>query len=116
MKKINDVKPGKTFTVKVPVDADMQTLEFLNKKRDITRNKLVYWILDKEAKKENGKEFSIPLSFSLTAAEKEKLLDPMAVKSLEAFVKALIGMEDTKISEAKDEIDISAFDGLINYE
>ncbi|EOQ04519.1 hypothetical protein [Bacillus cereus] len=116
MRKINDVQPGKTFTVKVPVDADQQTLEFLNKKRDITRNKLVYSILDKEAKKENGKEISIRLSFSLTTVEKEKLLDPMAVKSLEVFVKALIGMEKTKILEVHDEIDMAALDGLINYE
>ncbi|MCU5259175.1 hypothetical protein OCD90_25890 [Bacillus pacificus] len=116
MKKNKDVQPGKTFTVKVPVDADQQTLDFLNKNRDISRNKLVYWILDKEAKKEKHKEITIPLSFSLTADEKKQLLNPMAVKALEAFVKSLIGVEDVPVKEIKEEINIDDFAGMINYE
>jgi len=116
MKKIKDVQPGKTFTVKVPVDAEQQTLDFLNKNRDISRNKLVYWILDKEAKKDNHTEITIPLGFSLTTDEKEQLLNPMAVKALEAFIKSLIGVEDTPVKEVKEEINLDDFAGMINYE
>lgn len=122
MKSIKKIEAGKSFSVKVPVEADEKTLDFLNKERDVSRNKFVYWILQKEANKESNKELSIPLSFSLTKEEKEMLLDPKISKSLEAFVKAIVGREDaassatTTVVEEQKKVDFSDLSGMINYE
>lgn len=115
MKKIKKIEAGATFTVKVPTNASQQTLDFLNRERSVSRNKFVYWVLEKEAHQVNNNELSIPISFSLTKAEKERLLDPSTLKSLEAFVKALIGIEPTNESMVED-FNIDHFSGLINYE
>ncbi|MEX0415491.1 hypothetical protein [Bacillus sp. C30] len=115
MKKIKKIEAGKSFSVKVPVEADVKILDFLNRERDVSRNKLIYWILEKEAKNENRKELSIPISFSLTKDERDKLLEPTVINSLEAFVKALIGREDIQ-TEEKQEVDFAAISGMINYE
>lgn len=124
MKKNNNVEPGKTFSVKVPVNADPVTLEFLNRERAISRNKLVYGIVDREAKKEQGSEITLPLNLDLSEAEKENLLEPTMLRSIEVFIQTLISQQnhlpaDNNNSEAaEDANEVTAIDltGMMDYQ
>lgn len=120
MKKNNNVEPGKTFSVKVPVNADPVTLDFLNRERSISRNKLVYGIVDREAKKEQGSEVTLPLKLDLSEAEKEKLLEPATLRSIEVFIQTLIGQQkeiNTAPTKSKvNEVEAADISGFMDYQ
>ncbi|HGH7177547.1 TPA: hypothetical protein ACJMKJ_005191 [Bacillus wiedmannii] len=120
MKKNNNVEPGKTFSVKVPVNADPVTLDFLNRERSISRNKLVYGIVDREAKKEQGSEITLPINLDLSESEKEKLLEPSTLRSIEVFIQTLIGQQKevstTPTAEPTNEVGAADISGFMDYQ
>ncbi|MDM5430786.1 hypothetical protein [Bacillus mycoides] len=120
MKKNNNVEPGKTFSVKVPVNADSVTLDFLNRERSISRNKLIYGIVDREAKKEQGSEITLPLNLDLSEAEKERLLEPTTLRSIEVFIQTLIGQQKeilaTPAEPKANEVDAADIEGFMDYQ
>ncbi|MDI6677028.1 hypothetical protein QMA02_14375 [Bacillus wiedmannii] len=117
MKKNNNVEPGKTFSVKVPVNADSVTLDFLNRERSISRNKLVYGIVDREAKKEQGSEITLPINLDLSEAEKERLLEPNTLRTIEVFIQTLIGQQkEPSNAPAEPEVDAVDISGIMDYQ
>ncbi|MGM1464163.1 hypothetical protein [Bacillus cereus group sp. BceL310] len=119
MKKNNSVEPGKTFSVKVPVNADPVTLDFLNRERSISRNKLVYGIVDREAKRVQGSEVTLSLNLDLTEAEKEQLSEPNTLRLVEVFIQTLIGQQkEVGITPAASTNEVEASDvmGFLDYE
>ncbi|MDA1758312.1 hypothetical protein PDK30_25790 [Bacillus cereus] len=120
MKKNNNVEPGKTFSVKVPVNADPVTLDFLNRERSISRNKLVYGIVDREAKKEQGSEITLPINLDLSEAEKERLLEPHTLRTIEVFIQTLIGQQKEQSNAPAEpevnEVDVADISGFLDYQ
>lgn len=120
MKKNNNVEPGKTFSVKIPVNADPVTLDFLNRERSISRNKLVYGIVNREAKKEQGSEITLPLNLDLSEAEREQLLEPSTLKSIEVFIQTLIGQQKeistTPVEPKANEVVADDIEGFMDYQ
>ncbi|PET78061.1 hypothetical protein CN514_00255 [Bacillus sp. AFS001701] len=125
------LEPGKTFSVKLPVEISDETLKFLNGLEK--RNSKILSLLDAAAKKANEElnsdELHVRLDYKLTTEDRKLLDDPVIQKSISAFIAMLIGSKNTiqtqrlyptnhneHTNEKDTNEDFSDFAGMLDFE
>ncbi|PEC50918.1 hypothetical protein COJ46_01355 [Bacillus sp. AFS077874] len=123
--------PGKTFSIKLPVEISDKTLNFLNELDK--RNSVILNLIEAAAKEANeesiGDNINISLDYKLTFEDRKLLDDPVIQKSISAFVAMLLGSKNTiqtlrlyptnptqNTNKKNTDEDFSDFAGMLDFE
>ncbi|MEH7454658.1 hypothetical protein [Gottfriedia acidiceleris] len=125
------LEPGKTFSIKLPVEISDETLKFLN--GFDKRNSEILSLIEAAAKEANedsiGDDIKVSLDYKLTSEDRKILNDPVIQKSISAFIAMLIGSKNTiqmqrlyptnpdeRTNEKNSDEDFSDFAGMLDFE
>jgi len=120
------LEPGKTFSVKLPVDIPEETLSYLNGLEK--RNNEMLNLIESAAKRNNridNNSINVDLEYKLSNEERKFLEDPITQKSIAAFITMIIGGSTTiTVNQMNKQIanndiieeDFSDFDNLVDIE
>ncbi|QKE76139.1 hypothetical protein HPK19_25415 (plasmid) [Arthrobacter citreus] len=125
------LEPGKTFSIKLPIEISDGTLKFLNGLDK--RNSEILNLLEAAAKKANAEsisdELNVRLDYKLTSEDRKLLDDPVIQKSISAFIAMMIGSKNNiqtqrlyptnhneGTNEKEPEEDFSDFAGMLDFE
>lgn len=104
-----EIKPGDSFSIRIPIDTDPEIIKYLNKDRTIKLNKLVTDLLFskiKEVNNTNNKQIVLDVPTSLTIEQEEKL------KQSIVGLLNIMNLSEQKDATEEDEIDYSIYNGL----
>ncbi|PEJ48129.1 MULTISPECIES: hypothetical protein [unclassified Bacillus (in: firmicutes)] len=125
------LEPGKTFSIKLPVEISDETLKFLNGLDK--RNSEILNLIEAAAKEANEEsivdDIYVRLAYKLTSEDRKILNDPVIQKSISAFIAMLIGSKNTiqaqrlyptdpneRTNDKDSDEDFSDFAGMLDFE